>query len=135
MEYMPSRTSNILPTVDNVKNYQSRIVVLDTSQPVAVSLPFLLSKILHYSVHHSMCSIFTYKFIYVFVLQFYDLYLVVQFMYIKTPLDQQIEQVSTFRISSLRNRLRLILQTVSPSPLTADSADFKQSLTVYRPTS
>ena len=48
---------------------------------------------------------FTYKFIYVFVLQFYNPYLVVQFMYIKIPLDQQIEQVSTFRISSLRNHL------------------------------
>ena len=111
MEYMPSsakhsrpltsRTSNILPTVDNVKNYQSRIVVLDTSQRVVISLPFLLWKILHYNIHHSMRSIFTYKFIYVFVLQFYDLYLVVQFMYIKTSLDQQIEQVSTFCISSL----------------------------------
>lgn len=72
-----------------------------------------------------MRSIFTYKFIYVFVLRFYDPYLVVQFMYIKTPLDQQIEQVSTFHISSLRNRLRLILQPYPPSPLTADSADFK----------
>ena len=72
-----------------------------------------------------MRSIFTYKFIYVFVLRFYDPYLVVQFMYIKTPLDQQIEQVSTFRISSLRNRLRLILQPYPPSPLAADSADFK----------
>ena len=51
---------------------------------------------------------FTYKFIYVFVLQFYDLYLVVQFMYIKNPLDQQIEKVSTFHISSFKNRLQLI---------------------------
>ena len=41
---LTSRTGNILPTVDNVKNYQSRIVVLDTSQRVVVSLPFLLSK-------------------------------------------------------------------------------------------
>ena len=72
-----------------------------------------------------MRSIFTYKFIYVFVLRFYDPYLVVQFMYIKTPLDQQIEEVSTFRISSLRNRLRLILQLYPSSPLAADSADFK----------
>ena len=54
---LTSRTGNILPTVDNVKNYQSRIVVLDTSQRVVVSLPFLLSKILHFSVHHSMRSI------------------------------------------------------------------------------
>ena len=60
-----SRTGSVLPTVDNVKNYQSRIVVLDTSQRVVVSLLFLLSKILHFSVHHSMLSIFTYKFIYV----------------------------------------------------------------------
>ena len=102
---LTSRTGSVLPTVDNVKNYQSWIVVLDTSQRVVVSLPFLLSKILHFSVHHSMRSIFTYKFIYVFVLRFYDPYLVVQFMYIKTLLDQQIEQVSTFRISSLKNCL------------------------------
>ena len=122
---LTSRTGNVLPTVDNVKNYQSRIVVLDTSQRVVVSLPFLLSKILHFSIHHSMRSIFTYKFIYVFVLRFYDPYLVVQFMYIKTPLNQQIEQVSTFRISSLRNRLRLILQPYPLSPLTTDSANFK----------
>jgi hypothetical protein len=54
---LTSRTGNVLPTVDNVKNYQSRIVVLDTSQRVVVSLPFLLSKILHFSVHHSMRSI------------------------------------------------------------------------------
>ena len=39
-----SRTGNVLPTVDNVKNYQSRIIVLDTSQQVVVSLPFLLLK-------------------------------------------------------------------------------------------
>ena len=74
---------------------------------------------------YSMRSIFTYKFIYVFVLQFYDLYLVVPFMYIKTPIDQQIKRVSTFCISSLRNCLQLILQLYSPSPLTANSADFK----------
>jgi hypothetical protein len=45
---------------------------------------------------------FTYKFIYVFVLQFHDPNLVVQFMYIKSAFDQQIEQVSTHRISSLK---------------------------------
>ena len=72
-----------------------------------------------------MLSIFTYKFIYVFVLRFHDPYLVVQFMYIKTPLNQQIEQVSTFHISSLRNRLRLILQPYPLSPLTTDSANLK----------
>ena len=54
---LTSRTGNILLMVDNVKNYQSRIVVLNTSQQVVVSLSFLLSKILHFSVHHSMCSI------------------------------------------------------------------------------
>ena len=41
---------------------------------------------------------FTYKFIFVFVLQFYDSNLVVQFMYIRSALDQQIKQVSTFYI-------------------------------------
>ena len=41
---LTSRTSNVLPTVDSIKNYQSQIVVLDTSQRVAISLPFLLLK-------------------------------------------------------------------------------------------
>ena len=45
---------------------------------------------------------FIYKFIYVFVLQFYNPNLVVQFMYIKSAFDQQIEQVSTFCISNLK---------------------------------
>ena len=54
---LTSRTGNVLLTVDNVKNYQSQIVALDTSQRVVISLPFLLSKILHFSVHHSMHSI------------------------------------------------------------------------------
>ena len=105
---LTSRTSNVLPMVDNVKNYQSQIVVLNTSQRVVISLPFLLSKNFTFQRSSFYALHFTYEFIYVFVLRFYDPYLVVQFMYIKTPLDQQIEQVSTFRMSSLRNRLRLI---------------------------
>ena len=44
----------------------------------------------------------TYKFIYIFVLQFYDPNLIVQFMYIKSTFDQQIEQVSTFCTSSFK---------------------------------
>ena len=45
---------------------------------------------------------FTYKFICVFVLQFYDPNLVVQFMYIKSAFDQQIEPVFTFHILSFK---------------------------------
>ena len=45
---------------------------------------------------------FTYKFISVFVLQFYDPNLVVQFMYIKSAFDQQIEPVFTFHILSFK---------------------------------
>ena len=45
---------------------------------------------------------FTYKFICVFVLQFHDPNLVVQFMYIKSAFDQQIEPVFTFHILSFK---------------------------------
>ena len=99
---LTSRTSNVLPTVDNVKNDQSQIVVLDTSQQVVVSLPFLLSKILHFSVHHSMRSILLTNLSMSLSYNFYDPYLVVQFMYIKSAFDQQIKQVSTFCILSFK---------------------------------
>ena len=106
---LTSRTGDVLLMVDNVKNYQSWIIVLDMYKSTSCHLPsislvknFTFQRLSFYVLH------FTYKIVYVFVLQFYDPYLVVQFMYIKNPLDQQIEQVSTFRISSLRNCLRLI---------------------------
>ena len=93
--------------VDNVKNYQSQIVVLNTSQQVVVSLSFPLLKNSTFQCSSFYVVHFTYKFIYVFVLQFYDPNLVVQFMYIKSAFNQQIEQVSTFRISSSKNHLWL----------------------------
>ena len=55
---LTSRTGNVLPMVDNIKNYQSQIVVLDTSQRVVISLPFLLSKKIYISVFIILCTPF-----------------------------------------------------------------------------
>ena len=82
-----------LPKSDRHPQYKSTSCCLSSISSTKNST-FQCSSI--YELH------FTYKFIYVFVLQFYDPNLVVQFMYIKNPLDQQIEQVSTIHISSFK---------------------------------
>ena len=80
-----------LPKSDHCPQYKSTSHCLSS-----------ISSIKNSAFQHSSFYEFhsTYKFICVFVLQFYDPNLVVQFMYIKRTFYQQIKQVSTFHISS-----------------------------------
>ena len=91
--FFPQLTTSKLPKSDCHPRYKSTSCRLSsissTKNPTFQCSSF-------YELH------FTYKFIYVFVLQFHDPHLVVQFMYIKSAFDQQIEQVSTHRISSFK---------------------------------
>ena len=110
-----------LPKSDRHPQYKSTSCCLSSISSTKNST-FQCSSI--YELH------FTYKFIYVFVLQFYDPNLVVQFIYIKSAFDQQIKQVSTFRILSFETVSDLPRKLYSLLSSTTDSTNFKESFTI-----